>query len=181
MMKQTFAAVSALALMMGAAAADAATYTYVGSWYVGEGPTWSTNPGVYSGQEAAALLFGGTASQYAISTIDSNVANINFSTFVDGWGDSQYLTTAVSHSFSLVTGTGYNDPGGTGTSYSAYVLDHSCGQRYGNPGASCEGSQGLNYAFRIAAVPEPASWGLMIVGFGLVGATLRTRRTVAAA
>ncbi len=32
----------------------------------------------------------------------------------------------------------------------------------------------------IAAVPEPASWALMIAGFGLVGATIRRRRMVAA-
>ena len=32
-----------------------------------------------------------------------------------------------------------------------------------------------------AAVPEPASWALMIGGFGLAGATLRRRRGVAAA
>jgi hypothetical protein len=31
-----------------------------------------------------------------------------------------------------------------------------------------------NVAF--AAVPEPATWGLMIVGFGLIGAALRTSR-----
>jgi hypothetical protein len=32
-----------------------------------------------------------------------------------------------------------------------------------------------------AAVPEPATWAMMITGFGLAGATLRRRRTVAAA
>lgn len=31
-----------------------------------------------------------------------------------------------------------------------------------------------------AAVPEPASWALMIAGFGLVGASMRRRRTTAA-
>ncbi len=31
-----------------------------------------------------------------------------------------------------------------------------------------------------AAVPEPASWALMIAGFGLVGASMRRRRMVAA-
>ncbi len=32
----------------------------------------------------------------------------------------------------------------------------------------------------VDAVPEPAAWGLMIMGFGLVGASLRRRRAVAA-
>lgn len=183
MMKMSLVAVSALALMAGGAtSAAAATYVYVGSWYVGAGPAWTDNPAVYSGQEAAALLFGGNASDYAISTIDSNVANINFMTYVDGWGDDQYLYTAVSQSYSLVTGTGYNDPGGTGTAYSAYVLDHGCDVRYSDPQASCDGSPGLNFAFRMSgAVPEPASWGLMIAGFGMVGGALRSRRTLAAA
>ena len=30
-----------------------------------------------------------------------------------------------------------------------------------------------------AAVPEPATWGMMIMGFGLAGAVMRRRRTVA--
>ncbi len=33
---------------------------------------------------------------------------------------------------------------------------------------------------QIAAVPEPASWALMIAGFGLVGSAMRRRVTVAA-
>lgn len=33
----------------------------------------------------------------------------------------------------------------------------------------------------ISAVPEPASWALMIVGFGLVGASIRARRSAVAA
>jgi hypothetical protein len=33
----------------------------------------------------------------------------------------------------------------------------------------------------IAPVPEPASWAMMIAGFGLVGATMRRRRPVALA
>ena len=31
------------------------------------------------------------------------------------------------------------------------------------------------------AVPEPDSWVMLIVGFGLMGATMRRRRAVAAA
>ncbi|MEK7430758.1 MAG: PEPxxWA-CTERM sorting domain-containing protein [Pseudomonadota bacterium] len=33
---------------------------------------------------------------------------------------------------------------------------------------------------RIAAVPEPATWAMMIAGFGLAGAALRQKRSVAA-
>ncbi len=165
---------------MGAGAASAAT-VFVGSWHVGDGALWTTNPTVYTAQEAAALLFGGVASDYAISTIDNQVANINNLAHVDGWGDGQYLTGTVAENFSLDSGPpGYNDPFG-GPSYSAYVLDHSCFNRYSNINDVCAaGEPGVNYAFRINAVPEPATWALMITGFGLVGATLRRRRTVAA-
>ncbi|MBB4155649.1 hypothetical protein GGQ80_003574 [Sphingomonas jinjuensis] len=31
----------------------------------------------------------------------------------------------------------------------------------------------------VAAVPEPATWGMMLVGFGMIGATARRRRTAA--
>jgi hypothetical protein len=33
-----------------------------------------------------------------------------------------------------------------------------------------------NVSITSGAVPEPATWALMIVGFGAVGATLRSRR-----
>lgn len=33
---------------------------------------------------------------------------------------------------------------------------------------------------QVSAVPEPASWGLLMAGFGLCGAVMRRRRTVAA-
>jgi hypothetical protein len=43
----------------------------------------------------------------------------------------------------------------------------------GNPGALATFTEGN---FQIAAVPEPATWGMMIAGFGLVGAAMRRRR-----
>lgn len=39
------------------------------------------------------------------------------------------------------------------------------------------GSQDLTFSATITAVPEPASWTLMIGGFGLAGASMRRRRT----
>lgn len=37
------------------------------------------------------------------------------------------------------------------------------------------GSQDLTFSATITAVPEPASWAMMIVGFGLVGGAMRRR------
>lgn len=39
----------------------------------------------------------------------------------------------------------------------------------------------LRFGSAVAAVPEPATWGLMILGFGMVGTGLRQRRTLAVA
>src|SRR5450631_105185 len=73
-----------------------ASYVYVGQWTLGDGPYWGVNPPVYSGVQTAALLFGGSSSQYVTSTVDNNPADINFKTWLDGWGDS--LTYASSGS-----------------------------------------------------------------------------------
>ena len=62
---------------------------------------------------------------------------------------------------------GYDDPGGTDTAISAYVDDNAVGAAY------------TNYVFRLdngGAVPEPASWALMVGGFGLMGMAMRRRR-----
>ena len=103
------------------AASGANRYKYVGSWELGIGPAYGTNPPVYTGQQTAALLFGGLPSQYAISTISNNAAQINFMTWLDGWG--VHNGTLAADNYSKVTGTGYNNPGGTGTAFSAYVQD----------------------------------------------------------
>jgi hypothetical protein len=162
---------TALGAVLLSSASQAATYVFVGAWSVGDGPDWSTNPTVYSGQDAAALLFGGNASDYAISTIDNTVANINFRAYVDGWGDTQYLSGAgsVAQNFKLDTGgSGYNSAPGVGSAYSAFVKDHSSA---GDPLTR-------NFAFRNieGAVPEPSTWALMIGGFGMVGGSMRYRR-----
>ena len=140
-----------------------ATPVFVGSWYVGDGPVWTGQPTVYSAREAAALLFGGVFSDYSISTISNDVTLINFMAHVDGYGDSQFLTSTVGQDFKVDGGAaGYNYNGSA--DYSAYVLDHSCSNRYGNPNEGCrQYVVGQNFAFR-NDVPEPATIALLSLG-----------------
>jgi hypothetical protein len=146
--------------------ANAVTYVYAGSWQVDQGPNWTTVPTAYTGQEAAAFLFGGVASDYAISSIDNNFANINNQNWVSTWGGACSSNfpcgTLAAENFKISTGGLYQNIGDT----SAYADDWAIGSQY------------TNFAFKalVGAVPEPATWSMMILGFGLVGASLRSRR-----
>lgn len=92
---------------------------YVGSFNVGDGPAWPSNPPVYSGVEAAALIFGGDPADYDVS-IDP--VTITHTAWYDGWGEHEGMV--FDESYKLDTGApGYNTPGGTGTARSAYVHD----------------------------------------------------------
>lgn len=162
-------------LVLGVAGSTFAAPTFVGQFAVGDGPSWTTNPLCYSGQDAAAALFGGDADDYLIST---NRETVNDMAWYDGWAEP---LTQFAQDFKLQTGSGYNDPGGVGTAWSAYVHDHS------GPG------EVINYVFRNdapdvatagdtdkddlvicdngppAVTPEPASLALLCTGaLGLV-------------
>ena len=45
-------------------------------------------------------------------------------------------------------------------------------------GSGVPASGDLTFSEGLSAAPEPATWGLMILGFGVVGSTLRRRRRV---
>ncbi len=165
---------AALLLTLGVSAMNSAgAQTYVGSWDLANvgggygGPyVWTADPTVYNAKEAAAVLFGGVASDYVISTVDSNPMDINHLAFVDGWGDDQYLFNPQSESFSV--GTHYNsDHTNTGlVTYSALVVDH----------APFDGGSFVNYAFRVdGMVPEPGAYATLL-GLGVTGAGALLRR-----
>jgi len=160
------ALVGVIASLAAVAAPAGAAATFVGSYEVDDGPNWTTNPTVYSAAEAAALLFGGTAADYDISTISSDPLLINHMGWYTTWGvDGGQM---YNEDYKLDLGApGYNDPGGTGTAISAYTDDHAIGSQY------------TNYAFRVdgrGAVPEPATWAMMLIGFGGIGLAMRRRQ-----
>lgn len=88
------------------------------SYLLKDAPYWGSHPQVYSCVEACALVFGGTASNYACSIAPDKVTH---TAWVSGYGTGQYCSsngTPASETFK--SGTTY---GGVGD-YSAYVSDH---------------------------------------------------------
>jgi len=73
------------------------------------------------------------------------------------------------------------------TGLSAGTYDYTCGATCGSSNEwaslSTAGGNGGTVRFTLGArdinpgVPEPATWGMMLVGFGLIGATMRRRAT----
>jgi|SRR5579871_6269475 len=172
--------VSAAAMLTAAMPASAAI-VFAGQWQVDSGPSWLGSPPngplAYTGQEAAAHLFGGSPSQYEISTVDNNPADINHMAWysVIGYGGNQgnggslladdYVSKYLGQFYGPTSGYPFGDPNAPA---SAFVRDNA------------EGATFTNFAFRVGTVPEPATWTMLILGFGGVGFMLRQARKRAA-
>lgn len=144
------------AVVFAVCAAPAQAYYYVGTWNVHNGPSWAPNGSqpILTAQAAAAMLFGGSASEYSISTAGTDANNVNFQAWVSVWGGP---ASVVGQSYFQDTGIigVYDTPGDT----SAYIQDH------------CYQGNCINYAFK---VPEPGS--LALLGLSLIGVAYVRRR-----
>ena len=114
-------------------ASGASAQTYVGSYEVDDGPNWGGNPPVYSGLEGAAAVFGGSPSDYRISTnpsLDPNtITDTAWYTTIGIGGGQEYAS-----SYSLDLGNpGYGGGGwNAGDDVSAYCDDNAIGAQYTN-------------------------------------------------
>ncbi len=165
------------AALLAAPAVEAATYTYVGSWQVYDpaAPVWTSAPPngplAYTAQEAAALLFGGVASDYAISTISDLVADIDFQGWYDviGFGAAIFAQDYNNKYLGQYYGptVGYNF-GDINNAASAFVQDNFV--------------TNLNYAFKVsdtAPIPLPAAFPMLALALAATGALAVRRRKTA--
>lgn len=166
---------AAMATFGSIAPATATTYTYAGSWQVDDGPFWTISPPngplAYTGQEAAAHLFGGSASHYVVSTVDNDPAHINFSAWysIIGYAGGHMLADDYSNKYlGLYYGPTSDYPSQSPLAAASAYIDDNAG-----------GSTFTNYAFLASGVPEPATWAMLLIGFGGIGFVLRRQRASA--
>ncbi len=174
-MRNIFGAIAAAVMMLTAQAAAAATFSFDFATTYGTGGSFSGN-GIFSTNDGQAIVVDGddgpvTAFLFTIlgaegtAQLDGNpitVTGINptsgaLNQILSFGGDSQLLETVLTFS-------------GSPTSV-FFGLDADSGQYFaGNPNFTAAGT------FNVTAVPEPATWGMMLLGFAAVGATLRRRQ-----
>lgn len=153
-----------LPLLFWASTAHAAMI-FVGSFNVYDGPYWENTPTVYSAREAAALIFGGSYTDYAVS-IDSSLdaGTITHTAYYSGYGDFS-SDLIFNEDFKLdLSGGGYGFGGEPFSAYSAYVND---------------GVYAFNYVWKmgdvVVPVSEPASYALLFAGLSLMSMVTRRR------
>ena len=157
--------------------------------------TNQTNVGVTFNSSTDALLIGDASGQAAVSSADGLLNSLSFS-LASGFsfatavfnlfplsGDQaneatqvviKYFTPGVGSQSQVISTNGQNFIGISGTAGERFI---SAGF-VGNPVTSGIGDlrQLRLGGVGTPAVPEPASWAMMLVGFGLLGASMRRRK-----
>ncbi|NIJ08399.1 hypothetical protein FHS31_002016 [Sphingomonas vulcanisoli] len=139
--------------------------------------------GGFAGAKNGTGSLSGTLAFSATEGTTLNESLSNFFTFSDGAGanflfsvDSvltkAYSIAANSQSFSLyLLGSTVNPTQGLTATPTSLTVSFN---QTGSSGYSASGTLAVPPA---SAVPEPASWAMMVGGFGLLGATLRRKRS----
>jgi PEP-CTERM motif len=174
------------------AAGNAEAATYVGNRSIGNGSaTLSITTDGTLGVLSAANITGWTIGLNEggqMFTLQGPTSGGNSQLLISG---SALTASATNLSFNFSAGSGFalfQNPGiGSGRNYYCPQIN-SCFD-FGGPGEGLKTNTSSSLPQRnsltgnvilasaaVAAVPEPATWGLMIFGFGIVGASMRSRK-----
>jgi hypothetical protein len=149
-------------------------------------------------------LDAGANNSFTIGFSDSNLGNpfdefLTFTTDVGGMLNILVSTVGasaennVTFSNIFLTGTGLPNPAGIPLSQVLFDPNDTFARNMipvvgpgtftlriqGTPGTQ-NGSLSGNVAFTAAAVPEPGTWAMMLLGFGAIGFSMRRRRSATA-
>jgi hypothetical protein len=132
-----------------------------------------------AGSGTMALDFDG--SNYSLSALNLTLGSVTFDTSnsaMTPWGGTNYLlgTTAIGGPGAAQSGTDTFWSIFNASSASQTTFVH-----WSNVGDSLHINDELTITQVAGAVPEPASWAMMLVGFAGIGFALRRRRTMALA
>ena len=171
MKKTLFSIAAAVATVAMAPAANAAitmttTDTGAGSFTIGFGATELADTFTESFTFDVASGLTGLFS-LAATTTGTGTNNVDFSSVVLSGG----TLGAGGFSFAQVLANPETRGGDVNIGSGSYRVT------FNGTSAGANGSFGGSVAFAAAAVPEPATWGMMILGMGMVGASLRRRNT----
>jgi hypothetical protein len=175
-------AASAIAMVAAMPAQAALTLTGTGPGSVATVNTGSTSTFTYG--------VDGTSATWTLSGIADETGSRTFNYDSAGFY-SYFRVRAAASAFSGLVSTTLYDAGpadccttpSSGFNYAGSVtLDLVAGQEYGFrlSGSHNDVANRLQGVFAVTdatpAVPEPATWAMMLVGFGMIGATARYRR-----
>jgi hypothetical protein len=168
-MKKSALALAATLALAVAAPASAAQYLFQFSGTNLFGPPAQTmGSGVFTTSDVATQVGGQTA--FAITGITGTVNGSNIVAPTGSYGN--YFTTGPA----FLDGTGLRFFTAAGTDVRVFFQDTVSQYRVNTFSPGATGFVTATSSALAGAVPEPATWAMMLVGFGGLGAMLRRRR-----